>query len=319
MKNIKNLINFSINDIRVVCAIADLGTSAKVAYQLNMTQSLVNATIVRTEEKLGIVLFERDKSAKQFLPTPEAKEIIPTLKAIAQLADRLHFPVEASEAKGKVKITSSHTILEYYLGPFLKEVLHDRPEIELSLKCQEDMELPFQDTHTIDITCILDDRKTYRYFPYHSFRQKFWASQSYISQFGFPEKLEDLDKHLFILRHHTDDPAIIFGSKILKSEIRNLPYLRICEVSGIRVIDYLCQSGCGITASAEESLKIAKIQNLVNVLPSFVGDSIEVFVKVHREFAEHSLGKFMVNWIFQCRDRIFAENNITPVFEFTPI
>ncbi len=316
MKNIKNLINFSINDARVVCAVADLGTSAKVSHQLNMTQSLVNATIVRTEEKLGVVLFERDKSAKQFLPTPEAKEIIPTLKAIAQLADRVHFPTETNEAKGKVKITSSHTILEYYLGPFLKDLIQKHPEIDLLLKCQENLEAPFQELHEIDITYGLDDRQNYKYFPYHSFRQKFWASQDYIDQFGFPEKLEDLDGHTFLSRHHTTDPTVIFGSKMLKSEIQKVPKLRICEVSGVKISDYLCQTGCGIAASAEESLKIGGI-NLINVLPDLVGDVVDVFVKIHREFAEHSLGKFMINWIFQCRNSIFEKHNIRAAFPFT--
>lgn len=311
MKNIKDLINFSVNDARVVCVLADVETSAETSRQLNITQSLVNAIVVRTEEKLNSKLFIRDKKNKKFLPTAEARDILPTLKTIVQLADQMLFsPINKENTlKGKVKLSSSHTILEHYLGPYIKDLMHDYPEIEISFNNQDNMSSAFQDPHEIDITCILDDRKNYKYFPYHSFKQKFWASQEYIEKFGFPRTLDDLSNHIFLMRRHTDDPAVMFGSKLLKAEAKNLPNFKVCEISGVRLIDYLCKTGCGISAWAEESIKIVGA-NLVNVLPDFSGDSMELFIKVHRELAERPLGKFIVNWIFQCRDNLFKKHKI---------
>lgn len=320
MKNIRDLINFSINDARVVCTLAELETTSATASHLNITQSLVNATIVRTEEKLGVKLFYRGKKDSKFTPTAAAKQIIPTLKTIAQLADKISFSPSDDDnpLKGKVKITSSHTMLEYYLGPYVKDLLFEYPDIELSLNQQDSLSSPFQEPNEITLTCVLDDVKNYKYYPYHSFRQKFWASDEYVKRFGMPKKLEDLEGHILFLRCHTDDPSVIFGSKILQSETPNLPALRMCEVSGVRIIDYLCSQGCGIAAASEESMTVAGVQ-LHNVLPNFVGDRIELFVKVYREFVEFPLGKFFINWIFKSRDDLFKKKGIEPSAKFEPL
>ena len=41
------------------------------------------------------------------------------------------------------------------------------------------------------------------------------------------------------------------------------------------------------------------------ILREIEGESVELFVKVDRKFLESELAKYLVDWIFACRDACF--------------
>jgi hypothetical protein len=78
----------------------------------------------------------------------------------------------------------------------------------------------------------------------------------------------------------------------------------------------LSELGSGVISSSEETIKPGGF-NVERILPEIEGESVELFVKVDRKFLESELAKYLVDWIFACRDASFKKNDVTkyPVYK----
>jgi len=316
MKNDK-FIDLSSLDARLIIKLIETQKSAETAVYMGWNTTQVSNRLSKVEKKIGKVLFKRNRRLGKYIPTKEVLKITQYLENIIQASELASGDIHIND--NHVKITSSHTVLEFYLGPYVRDLLDKNPDLRVDFSQKEDLVVESPDFNEIFMTWeINNNMSSIKYFPYHIFEQKLWASPDYIDKHGAPETIEDLYDHRLLLRKHTDDPRILFGSKYIKHYLASTRDPNISNITSNRFIDNLCVNGCGILAGAQESIKIAGYK-LENVMPDFEGDIMDFYVGVHKEFLETELAKKVVNWLFECRDRSFRGIGIKPAFDFTPL
>jgi DNA-binding transcriptional LysR family regulator len=315
--NDNEFLDISSLEAKFLVELAENQTSADIASFFNWSPSKVAHKLVKIEEKIGKKLFIRNRRAGKYIPTKDINNVIPFLKNIIQSSELLQSEINTKD--GHVKVTTSQSLLEFYLGPYVKEFLETNPELKLYFNQKDDLIIPNPLFNEIIITleseCKLPSLK---YFPYHSFKQKLWASPSYIDRYGPPKSINDLHRFRLLMRKNTDDPRFIFGSKYIESHLIASQHPDIFEINGVRLVDYLCEQGCGIMAGSEESIKLGRL-NLENVLPDFEGDSLDIYIGVNKEFLKSPKAKTVINWIFESRNRAFRAAGIKPSFDFTTL
>tara|TARA_R110002050_G_scaffold70425_2_gene151800 strand:+ start:24901 stop:25851 length:951 start_codon:yes stop_codon:yes gene_type:complete len=313
----KNKINFTIFDAQIFCALYDLGSTTEVAKQLEINPSLVSIGLTRFEKKIGIgKLFTKLSKTGKYTPTMNANKIIQYMKYVIQFAEQ--GLKQNSCADKNVIITSTHTILHYYLGDYVKDLIFDNPDLYIDFKQSETVDPKNLGVNEIGLTFFVDNIQNRKFFPYHTFKQKLWASPEYIEKFGEPTSYEDLKNHRLLLRKELDDPRVLFGSNYLRSQLDENEHLHFYKIYSTSFIDKLCVDGCGIMAAAEESIRLSK-SKLQNVFPDFKGEEMDVYVCVDKEFLQTDVCKKIVNWIFECRKNSFSKAGIESSFAFTPL
>ena len=74
--------------------------------------------------------------------------------------------------------------------------------------------------------------------------------------------------------------------------------LRILNVAGPRTTDVLLEHGAGILVGAAESMRLGGI-DAEPVLPEVSGETVTLYVKVHKNFLQWPIARFMIDWVFQ--------------------
>lgn len=316
MKNGK-FIDLSSLDARLVIKLIETQRSAETAVYMGWNTTQVSNRLSKIEQKLGKNLFKRNRRLGKYIPTKEVLKITQYLENIIQASELASGDIHIND--NHVKITTSHTILEFYLGPYVRDLLDKNPDLRIDFHQKDSLIIENPDFNEILMTWEVNNHmSSIKYFPYHSFKQKLWASPDYIDKHGAPEIIEDLYDHRILLRKHTDDPRILFGSKYIKHYLASTRDPNALNITSARFIDSLCINGCGIMAAAEESAKLAGYR-IENIMPSFDGDVIDIYIGVNKEFLETKIAKKIVNWIFSCRDRSFRSIGVKPAFDFTPL
>ncbi|MBM3610294.1 MAG: LysR family transcriptional regulator [Alphaproteobacteria bacterium] len=311
-----NFLDISTYEAQLFCSIYDTGNTTETAKALRTKTANVSVTLKRLEQKITKEpLFVRNRRLGRYVPTNIAERIEPHMRCIVQFAHEIM--KSESQDENSVMITTTHSLLEYFLGPYVAEFMKENPEINLSFKQDDDLKSEQASLNEVFLTTILKDESLYAYFPLHNFKQKLWASPKYIDEHGNPSSLEELKKHrLLVRRIIQQDSRMAFGSSIAKVQLSEI--MSRCDVYSARFIDYLCQAGCGIMPASEELIKSSGL-NLEEAYPGFKGDEITVYVSVRKESLKKEAQKKVINWIFRCRNIALRKINITPDFSFTPL
>lgn len=130
--NTKNLITFK--------TILEMGSFQKAAEKLNYTQSTVTFQIKQLEDELSFKLFE--KIGRRMVLTQAGKEILPYVNMILQGAEQINnCGKNLSELVGTLKIAIPDSILIYTMQPFIKNFLHDAPNVQLVINSLQSGEI----------------------------------------------------------------------------------------------------------------------------------------------------------------------------------
>ena len=311
-----NFLDISTYEAQLFCSIYDTGNTTETAKFLKTKTANVSVTLKRLEQKITTeALFVRNRRLGRFVPTNVAERIEPHMRCIVQFVQEIM--KSESQDDNRVMITTTHSLLEYFLGPYVAEFMKEHPDVALSFRQDDDLKSEQTSLNEILLTTQLKDENLYAYFPLHNFKQKLWASPKYIDENGNPSSLDDLKKHrLLVRRIIQQDSRTAFGSSIAKVQLTEI--MSRCDVYSARFIDYLCQAGCGIMPASEELIKSSGL-NLEEVYPGFKGDEITVYVSIRKEALKKDAQKKVINWIFRCRNAVLRKINISPAFSFTPL
>jgi DNA-binding transcriptional LysR family regulator len=310
----KNFLDISTYEAKLFCDLYDTGNTTETARNLETKIANVSATLKRLERKVSNTLFVRNRRLGRFVPTNTGMRIEPYMRCIMQFA----YEIEEAETQDEnnILITSTHSMLEYFLGPYIPEFMEEHPEIRLNFKQDDDLKSEQTSLNEILLTTQIKDEKLYAYFPLHNFHQKLWASPKYIDEHGNPSSLEELMKHRLLVRRVVqEDVRIAFGSSTMKVQLTE--GVQRLDVYSARFIDYLCNTGCGIMPTSRELVQLSAL-DLEEICPDFKGDTITVYVSLRRESLKNKSQRQVINWIFRCRNAALRRINMTPVFSFTP-
>ncbi|WP_346837123.1 LysR substrate-binding domain-containing protein [Microbulbifer sp. SAOS-129_SWC] len=124
---------YSLDDMRLFCAVARAGSLTRAAQQLAVPVSTLSRRLTRLEQSLGLRLLYRD--AHRVMPTGTGQRYLercgPLLGELDEVSGALY--EEKHGASGKLRIAAPINITQQWLGPALNDFLLQYPQIEIDL------------------------------------------------------------------------------------------------------------------------------------------------------------------------------------------
>ncbi|MBL0941937.1 MAG: LysR family transcriptional regulator [Alphaproteobacteria bacterium] len=261
--------------LRVFYEVAKAGSITHASKVVNISQPALSRTIQMLEHQLKAKLFERVPRGVSL--TKDGKllyEHVIRMQAEADLALKVIQGKDA-EAKGKLRIATTHSISYSWLVYFLPGFLKKHPLINLSI-IGEDKNHNIDD-FDVGILPYQPNRPDLIQRYLTSFHMTLFASKEYLKEFGVPNKLEDLRDHQLITygdgSPNPHGPLTWFSEDIAKSNASHKPYIQINSSHG-RL--NLVKLGLGITELGHDHPTFEKV-DLVEVLPHLKGPTIEFY------------------------------------------
>jgi len=308
-------LNFSVNEARAVTTLGKTLNVASAARILDISPNALNISIARIEQKINCTLFVRRQKTGEVTIAPGVDCVLAYMQTITDAADLIEDQNKtwsSDTTGGQVILSTSHTIMEYIVGPYFVDFINKNPQLNVSFKQQDDLNSSSAAINEIFISLCYEIEEDYEYFPFHAFIQRYWASRKYLERFGRPESVEDLFHHRVLLRKNIKDPRMLFASMPM-SRVFPSNNVKGYEIYGARIVDFLCESGLGIMAAAEETVKLSKLQ-VENIFPNTEGAKIDIFVKVNKEFLKTPVARYFIDWLFSCRDKAFQSIQTEPSY-----
>jgi DNA-binding transcriptional LysR family regulator len=120
------------DDLRIVDAVARIGSMNRAAAELNMVQSNVTARIRLLEEELGVQLFVRHSRGVE--PSEAGLRLLPYVQRILALFQQAITAVkEDGTPKGSLRIGMLETTAGLRLPSLIAQYAHDYPRVELAI------------------------------------------------------------------------------------------------------------------------------------------------------------------------------------------
>lgn len=121
------------HDMSIILAVSRENSLTGAASVLNVAHTTISRRLSSIEEKLGVKLFVRTRTA--CIPTDDCREILESIERmeVEALSIGAHFDGFEQRPRGRVKITTMSWIIERIILPALPGFTARYPEIELQL------------------------------------------------------------------------------------------------------------------------------------------------------------------------------------------
>jgi LysR family transcriptional regulator for metE and metH len=118
-------------DLQVVLAVAAVGSTAKAAGVLHLSQSAVSRALVLAEGKLGVPLFER--RARGLVPTPAGRRLIDGATPLLAQLGALEQQIAGAAAPERLRLVCECYTAYRWLGTTLTRLRERMPGLEIEL------------------------------------------------------------------------------------------------------------------------------------------------------------------------------------------
>jgi len=124
---------FDWNDIKVLLAVVEAGTTLGAARMLGASQSTVARRVQAMEQSLGLLLF--DKRPGGYVPTPEGQELIEAARSASAAVARLVARAAALQraAGGPVRLATNDSFANHVLDPAIAAFRRERSDIDVEI------------------------------------------------------------------------------------------------------------------------------------------------------------------------------------------
>jgi len=195
----KMLKDFKMDELRILCAIAETASVSRAAQRLNMPQSNVSRTLTSVERKVGLAIFLR--TARELVRTEFGEQFIHASSAVLaqheqliNLADRYKNTLQGVVTLGAP--IGIHQFLGRYILPALRKTL---PELQINLVTRNASEREqkygaiFNSDCDLLISPFKPQNENLIARPFTRFRTGVFASPDYLAQHPIaePEALAD--------------------------------------------------------------------------------------------------------------------------------
>ncbi|PVA10540.1 hypothetical protein DC366_06425 [Pelagivirga sediminicola] len=119
--------------LEVLCAVIEVGTTAKAAELLSVSQPAVSNMVRHIETLAGFALFERERG--RLIPTPEARHIAQEAQHLFMQQRRVSSIIDELRdgTTGRLSIVATPSLGQIVLPPVLASFLEDRPHLNVSV------------------------------------------------------------------------------------------------------------------------------------------------------------------------------------------
>lgn len=277
-------------------AAAQTGSLTAAADKLKISQSAVSRQITALENSLDMPLFHRH--ARGLTLTEQGHILFKTADDVAVRIARVQSQVIDSRQKpqGVLRVSTPISLGSNWLPSVLPEFLEAYPDIDVQL-ILEDSE---HDLSVFDVDCALRpwpstqgdviERKL------GQITQSLYASHKYLSEYGAPKSVQDLDNHRIVAFGDLIPKNLHSANWVLKAGRAPgaAPRKPALVVNNLHGIMRAAEAGIGIVGIPDYMTVLSK--RLVRVLPNVRGEEFDlhfvyptelrgsVRAKVFREF-----------------------------------
>jgi DNA-binding transcriptional LysR family regulator len=121
----------NIEDVRAFVAVVDMGSVARAALRLNLTQPAISRRVQRLEQSLGVTLLDRDQ--KPARPTRAGEAAYRRCLDVVRATDTLTRETHSQLPAGPLRIGISLGIAESVFVPALDAIREKHPQLPLHL------------------------------------------------------------------------------------------------------------------------------------------------------------------------------------------
>ena len=265
------------NLLRAFQATAEEGSLSAAARRLGLTQPTLSRQIAALEDRLALMLFERNGRKLQL--TEAGRHLLPHVTEMREAANRLSLSAsgQRSGLKGLVRITASEVSSAYILPPILRSLRLRAPQIVAEVVAGDDIRNLM--TREADIALrhvrpeqpnlvarLLGERTGY-----------FYATSDYLNRRGRPRTIEDLAEHDWVSMG--DVPRILEYMHGMGLPI-TAENFRVGSASGL-VAWEMAKAGLGIIPMSAEIAD--QVPGLERIMPEVLNVTFPVWLVTHRE------------------------------------
>ena len=147
------MIDLDSKQLRSFLCLAAERSFSKAARQIGCSQATMSIRIQKLEEALGLRLF--DRSPHEVTLTAEGRDVLPDIRAMVDLQDRMYERLQSRRVFGKVRLGVADGYEILLLPRLLKNVLQDNADAELDVHCGPSRRLQqMMDARTLDIAVV---------------------------------------------------------------------------------------------------------------------------------------------------------------------
>ena len=270
-------INFDWNQARAFLATAEEGSLSAAARALGLTQPTLGRQVSALEDRLGVVLFERD--GRGLVLTQTGSELLEHLRVMGEAAERLSLCAsgQSKEIEGHVSITASDVFSAVQLPPILKKLHRIAPGIDVEIVASNEVRDLKRREADIAIRHVRPETPDLIAKKLGDFAGHFYAATEYLNRVGRPvstEEFGELDLIAFDPRErmirHLADMGLTFTLKNIHHS----------SESGL-VVWALAKEGLGVTPMSERIGDATP--GMERVMPELPSMTIPAWLVTHRE------------------------------------
>lgn len=267
--------------LRVFHAVAEAGSLTHAGETLNLSQSAVSRQIRGLEESLGATLFHRH--ARGLILTEQGELLF---SASRDISARLHLAAaRIKDAKdgdsGDLRVSTTHGLGSMWLAPRLKKFLARHPDISVELLLTEQvLDLPMREA---DVALMLREPEHADLIrrPLVESAIRFYASQSYVDQYGAPESAADFRGHRLISYRADQKSPLPPAVTDWLREATQIEHHSDLAVNNYFAVMQAAETGIGI-APLPDYLSALR-SDLVQVAPELVSPPFTIYIAYAEE------------------------------------
>jgi len=269
---------FDLNDLRFFLAVVQTGSLSAASRKLGVTQPTVGRRIQALETALDARLFDRMQSG--FTLTEAGQDILSAAKNIEENAWTIFNQVTGEENKlsGKVRITTSEGLANFWIMEKLNSFQAENPDIKLEV--QGGIGLADMLRREADVALRIGKPGTDELIGKCLGQVGFglYASNDYLERHGVPKSLSELNGH-----------QIVDSSGDLGNTVQALRLREMVEESNVNLFtnNIVTQSQAVINGVGITSLPMyvaAKLPTLKRILAEEFDIRSDIWLLTHRDF-----------------------------------
>lgn len=286
-----------IESIRIFRRVAQKESFSQVAVEFNLTQPTISKAIAKLEDHLGVTLFRR--STRGLSLTTEGQKLFLSSANVLEQFDLLMSSVknEKFHLHGELRVTASLAFARLILAPLFIKFSKIHPNLKFHFQLSDGYVDLIE--NNIDIAIRIGELpdSSLKAFRVGYSRRSFFASQSYLKEFGTPKSLEELHNHrLLFYTRLSDRPK--WSVTRSDGKVGSFVFEPFLQSDGSDLVREAVLQGVGITLLptwmmiGNENLKVA-------ALKKYEGPSSPIYIvstgSQELNFKQRALATFLKN------------------------
>lgn len=253
----------------IFATVVDARSMHGAARILGLTPSAVSQQIRRLEQETGVVLLNR--STRHLQLTSAGESFHAGCQAMVEAARDAHERLAATRdaVAGELRLSAPVGFAATHLAPALTPLLHDHPQLALSIVATDEMRDLLQERVDVSITIgVTPPATTLVRRHLADWENLLVAAPDYLETHGTPRTPNDLASHALLAMPAWHHPADVLTGPL--GERARLPQARRITCNNQMTLRQLTLSGCGVSLHVAPEIQDELADGrLVRVLPDW--------------------------------------------------